>query len=306
MSRFGSGYVVMIGAALSLGGCGGQIYHPAASSLATSLQAMRPALDSDLADYPNELRAAVLDHAAPNDLVVLRQNPARLLCRPVRSSVEVSAYANKLAAASDSLSDVSGKSPDTFASLAAAALSKYAVTSGQLDPALIAAKAHDECMGDFAFEDAYNGFAVAGGAEAGVAAAFAGLTELWGLVKPIATGVLGFVDQQRRAKAIAAFLQADGKSLKGYVDRIATFSKRKAAYERAVAARTFSNSLTAIGPGPLAEQDKGKILEAAAAYDALRAVDATSAYVAVGDSIQKLTEVSNGKFDRATMSAAIN
>ena len=298
--------LLSVSGSLVVTGCGGSVYHPAASSLGKSIEAMRPALDSELADYPNELRAAMLDNAPGEALAQYASQPHELLCRPVPASVEVAAYANKLGTAADSLIQTSGASPTEFADLAAATLGKYAVTAGDVDPAAIAAGAHQNCVRDFNFDAALQNFIGSGGAESNLVGAFAGLTELWGLVKPIATGVLGFVDQQRRARAIVAFLRTDGPKLQSYVDGLAKFSEAKAAYERAAAAKQFREALQPAASAPLTDEQKEKILEASAAYDALRAIDPSSSYKGVSESLKRLNDAANGNFNQEDMSAAIS
>jgi hypothetical protein len=296
---------LLVGAAL-LSGCGGRIYNPAASSLGKSVEVMVPVINSDLADYPNELRAALLDNAPDADIRAMQRNPSDLLCRPVRSGVELAAYSNKLQSASDSLIKVSGESPKDFSDLAAATLSKYAVSSGDVDPLAVGAEARQSCYNDFKYDTALANFLGTAGAEAGFAAAFAGLTELWGLLKPVATGVLSFVDQQRREQAIVAFLRTDGPKLKSYVDKMSEFSGRKAAWERAVAAKAFAQEVAKLTPGAITDDQKKAVLDAAATYDALRAVDPTTSYKAVSASLDRLIGVSNGKYSEADLSAAIS
>jgi len=286
--------------------CGGSVYHPAASALGKSIEAMTPALDSELAEYPNELRSALLDNAKPADVANWARTPDDLLCRPVMVGVEAAAYSNKLQTAADSLIKTSGESPTKFSDLAAATLGKYAVSAGDADPAALAAEAARNCQSDFSYDVAFANFAGSGGAESGIVAAFTGLTELWALIKPVATGVLGFVDQQRRARAIIAFLRTDGPKLQGYVDGLAAFSERKAAYERAVAAKKFKETLAPALSAPLTDEQRQEVLDAAAAYDALRAIDPSAAYRGVGKSLERLIKAANGKLNQEDMSAAIS
>lgn len=302
VSVFGA---LLVGTAL-VSACGGRIYNPAASSLGKSVEAMVPVVNSDLADYPNELRSALLRNADAASMTAWKREPADLLCRPVRSSVELASYANKLQTASESLIRVSGESPADFAGLAAAALSKYAVSAGEDNPAGLGAEARRSCLNDFNYDAALAGFASSAGAEAGLAGALVGLTELWGLVKPVASGVLGIVDQQRRQQAIGAFLKSDGPKLKGYLDKLAQFSARKAAWERAVAARAFKEAVAKLEPTAVTDEQVQAVLDAASTYDALRALDATSAYLSVGKSLDRLTKVANGKFSQEDLSAAIS
>lgn len=291
---------------IMLSGCGGSVYHPAASALGKSIEAMTPALDSELAEYPNELRSALLDNAQQSDVARWANDPQDLLCRPVLVSVEAAAYSNKLQTAADSLIETSGASPTKFSELAAASFGKYAVSAGDGDPAALAADAHRKCQLDFNYDTAFANFAGSGGAESGIVAAFTGLTELWALVKPIVTGVLGFVDQQRRARAIIAFMRTDGPKLQSYVDGLATFSEKKAAYERAAAAKLFKESLAPALQGPLTDEQKQEVLAAAATYDALQSIDPSASYKAVGKSLDRLVKAASGKFNQEDMSAAIS
>jgi hypothetical protein len=285
-----------------LGGCGGRVYSPAAASMGKSVEAMVPVIDSDLADYPNELR---LENADAGFLTEYKSEPSELLCMPVRSSVEMAASSNKLQNASESLIRVSGESPTSFSELAAATLSKYAVAAGDVDPAKLGDDAHQACIADFKFNDAYDAFISTGGAES-LQLTAAGLTELWGLVKPIAVGVLGIVDQQRREQAILAYLRTDGPQLKKDVDALATFSKTKAAYERAVAAKAFAAAMSEFPAQGATDEQRQAVLAAAATYDTLRAIDPTTSYEAVSESIERLINVSKGQYTEADLGAAIS
>lgn len=305
MSNLRGSVSLMVSAAL-LSGCGGRIYNPAVSSLGKSVEVMVPVINSDLADYPNELRSAMLINPPKSAVDDWRREPSELLCRPVRTGVELAAYSNKLQSASDSLVKVSGESPTTFADLAAATLSKYAISSGDIEPVKAGAEARQSCIDDFKYDAAFNNFVKTGGAEFAVAAAFAGLTELWGLLKPIATGILGFVDQQRRERAIVAFLRTDGPKLKSYVDKLSDFSATKAAWERAVAAKAFKEKVAKLTPGGITDDQRKEVLDAAATYDALRGVDPTTSYKAVSESLDRLIGVSNGRYTEADLSAAIS
>lgn len=281
------------------------MYHPAASSLGKSLEAMQPVLSSDLADYPNELRAALLSRASAGELQGFASQPDDLLCRPVASAVRIASTSGKLQAAANSLIETSGQSPTTFPELAASSLTRYSVSSGDADPKALGKDAYEQCVGDFNDQAAFANFAATGGAES-AAAALSGLTELWGLVKPVANGVLGFVDQQRRGRAIVAFIRTDGEKLQTYVKALEQFATTKAAYERAEAAKLFKAALVPASSGTLTDEQREDVLEVAGTYDALRAVDSTSAYVAVGKSIERLKNTASGKFDREDMSAAIS
>ena len=298
-------YASLLVATMLLGGCGGRVFHPAASSLGKSLEAMTPVLDSSLAEYPNEIRSALLENGTPALFATWERNPSELLCRPVRSSVELAAYSGKLHTAADSLISVSGESPTEFSDLAAATVGKYAVSSGETDPAVLAANARERCLNDFKYDEALRQF-LGGAREENFVAAAAGLTELWGLVRPIATGVLGFIDQQRRARAIVAFLRTDGDKLKGYVDGLEKFSEHKSNYERASAARAFKAALAPAQSGSLTDEQKQTVLEAAATYDALAAVDPTSSYRAISKSLDRLIKVGKGKYSGEDLSAAIS
>lgn len=298
-------FTLLLGTAL-VSACGGRVFNPAAVSLGKSVEAMIPAINSDLADYPNELRAALLRNADASTIAAWKREPSELLCRPVRSSVEIAAYANKIQTASGSLLEVSGESPATFSELAAATLSKYAVSAGDSNPISLGAQARQSCLDDFNSAAALQNFVSTAGAEAGIAGAFAGLTELWGLVKPVAMGVLSFVDQQRRQRAIVAFLRTDGPKLKEYIDKLSRFSAGKAAWERAEAAKAFAESVNALPVGTPSSEQIATVLEAAATYDALRALDATSAYEATSKSLERLNNVADGKYSREDLSAAIS
>ncbi len=266
---------------------------------------MNTSLTSSLGDYPNQLRGAMLD-AVGGDFSDISGDSAALLCAPIYQSVKTAQLAQELGVSAAALQTVAGESPTGFSELAASTIVGYSIGSGGLDPKDAASAARMSCRTDARnFTQARDAFVSQSQQE--FAGQLAGLIALWDLVKPVATGVLGIVDQQQRERAIVAYLRGNGERLKSNIAELRTFAQRKSDYERAAAAHQFDAVLRpALADNLLEEVEKEKVLEAAEVYDTLRSQDPTLAYTDVDKAITRLQNVTSGKYSKEDLTAAIS
>jgi hypothetical protein len=284
--------------------CGGGMYLPAATSLGSSLEEMNTTLSAQLEDYPSQWRSAFLRKAS-TPAAVQSLDAMRLLCGPVYRTVLAAEQARELGVSSAALTKAAGESPKEFPELLADTLVGQSIGTGDVDPKIAAGNARDQCSQDFSNLDAAtDGFLGTSGTES--LALLEGLVALWGLLKPVASGILGFVNQQQRSQAIAEYIAENSERLRQNVQSLAAFAEQKAAYERAVAADEFRTTVqTAIQDRAISGDERSEILESGQVYDTLRAQNAALAYKEVDRGIERLENITKGDYTREDLSAAI-
>lgn len=299
------GWAAALGACTMLAACGGGLYRPAAASLGKSFETMNKSLAATLEDYPNQFRAASIDRYAPQGLAPLRDDPSLLLCAPIYNAVLAGQLANEIGVSSAALVSTAGESPEGFSALLADTLAGHTIAGSEDDPAAIATGASDRCKEDAAgLVEARNQFTNQSGLE--FAGALGGLIALWDLVKPIAKGGLGIVNQQQREAAIRDFIVREGDALRENARKLAAFSRKKATYERAMAAHDFQTIVRkSLADGSLSDKEREEVLDAATVYDTLREQDPSGAYDSVGKGIERLQKVARGEYGREDLGAAI-